>query len=1273
MRTNVKRLFAIILALALLCSCLPTSALAAEPENLDYQYTSNEDSNIQETDVCAWRNCFTRSSFLGCDHLKLLSAQAAIASASYYGSAPDPYEQDCGDMGYNINNLLTALGFEDVETNAWYQTETLENSAAVAVGHRTVHAAGKAYTLLAIIPRSACYKQEWAGNFTVGDGMMHEGFKAARDEDLRFVKQYIGDHGITGDLKVWITGHSRGAAVANLLGGFFAGGGIDYFGGNVSITPEDVYCYTFATPRTVIPGLEKNEELSVAGNRGGAYAQDTVQEPYAYTGGASVDPTDSIYSGIRNYPFDYDFITYLPPAQWGFTYYGSVFSMTETLDGVSITPEEMLAELEAVNAYVYRVWTGGAMTGDLADYPGDYRGFRAMDFDLASLSVYAVDADVNLDMSGFIASFIGGLPELIPTKGEYRDAGYEEIMIALAGLYGMIVVQFGDQLEEGVTELLIPAVLCCLSCAYESMRTENPGIAEAEAAFAALTELAEHVTGKKLPGELSTLTMDDLVALMAKYISDHEDSPLVRKLLGLLLPIIPEEYAGLLTLLFSNAIPGYNDETTTLEEAILCYLHACAYGPLPGSVWAEDEDFSDITCEEIRWTLYGLLSMIGLPEEVSEVISYDGSGRASDLMAALLPLLMGSDEDGVPYPSLAAAADAGLRAGLKTLIDGVLASIDEKNLAYSDAFVQDIVKHERYLLDPENPQRVTLLRNVLCSLLLRTDDGSFNAAQVVQRIATFVGNISRIPPAHYNEVFIAWAKAAAAKGPMAEDIAPTVSISDWAWGEAPSAPAVFGNPGGEVTYSYAPKGSETFSAAVPTAPGVYTVKAAIEATHDYNSGEATVDFTIYAPVYVYDDPVTPSTPAETVTVPVSGEDATVNVTVEIKGDTAIIKEADIDKVLEAEDVGTVTIDVSSLEETVTEVVIPNALLTKIADAAADEDNDTDGLEIRLPAGSVTFDAEAMAAIAEQADGEDLTFNLEAVKVSELSPEQQEAVGDLEVEVVLDAYLTSGGERISDFRGGSAAISIPFTLKDNQTAAGLVIWYVAEDGTRTQVPATYDGENILFTVPHFSNYVIAYDKSKPAACPKDETCPLSAYTDLDTAEWYHDGVHWALENGFMEGYGDGIFKPTAATSRAMIVTILYRLEGEPAVDSLDNPFDDVAEGKWYTDAVLWASENKIVEGYGDGTFRPTVDITREQLATILYRYAQSKGQGFRGMWIFLLDYPDAAEISSWADEAMHWCVMNGIVGGKDGKLVPGGDASRAEAATMLMRYCTKIAE
>jgi len=192
------------------------------------------------------------------------------------------------------------------------------------------------------------------------------------------------------------------------------------------------------------------------------------------------------------------------------------------------------------------------------------------------------------------------------------------------------------------------------------------------------------------------------------------------------------------------------------------------------------------------------------------------------------------------------------------------------------------------------------------------------------------------------------------------------------------------------------------------------------------------------------------------------------------------------------------------------------------------------------------------------------------------------------------------------------------------------------------------------------------------CQGDDTCVMAAYSDLDRKSWYHDGIHFCLENEMMKGVGNNSFDPGGTTSRGMIVTILYRLAGEPETAAA-NPFDDVADGQWYTDAAIWASENRIVDGYGNGKFGPNDPITREQLAAILYRYAKSRGQGFADSGVFPLDYPDASEISNWADEAMQWMVKNEIIKGKDGKLVPGGDASRAEAATMLMRYCTLPAE
>lgn len=408
--------------------------------------------------------------------------------------------------------------------------------------------------------------------------------------------------------------------------------------------------------------------------------------------------------------------------------------------------------------------------------------------------------------------------------------------------------------------------------------------------------------------------------------------------------------------------------------------------------------------------------------------------------------------------------------------------------------------------------------------------------------------------------------------------------------------------------------------------------------------------------------------SSTVTVPVSGEDATVNVQVEVKGETATIKNADVDKVINAKDVGTVTIDVSGLNKNIDEAVISGAMVQKIATAVADNKNDADGLEIKLSTGTVSLDADSMKTVAQQTGNSDLTLHLDSVKVTELNSAQQGAVKDLEIQVVLDAYFTAGNKRITDFGGGSATVKIPYTLKSGQKAAGIVVWYVDSKGERTQIRAGYDGKNVVFAVPHFSNYVIAYDVERAKECPKDSTCPMSAFTDLPLTAWYHDGVHYVLQNSIMNGNGDGTFGPDTSLSRAMMAQILWNMEGRPSYSGAIE-FSDINLSAWYVNAIRWAYAEGIMDGYGEGLFGPDDPITREQLATILYRHAKSNGKGFTGTWMYKLDFSDAPAVSSWANEAMHWMVMNGVINGKDGYLIPGGNASRAEAATMLMRYST----
>ena len=216
------------------------------------------------------------------------------------------------------------------------------------------------------------------------------------------------------------------------------------------------------------------------------------------------------------------------------------------------------------------------------------------------------------------------------------------------------------------------------------------------------------------------------------------------------------------------------------------------------------------------------------------------------------------------------------------------------------------------------------------------------------------------------------------------------------------------------------------------------------------------------------------------------------------------------------------------------------------------------------------------------------------------------------------------------------------------------------GRTVSIPVTVSGSTTP-TTPAPADHV----------CPRDNSCPMTPFTDLEKTAWYHDGVHWAIENSVMKGVGNDLFDPNGATSRGMIVTMLYRMEGEPAIRS-DTSFDDVKQGAWYAAAVSWAASKGIVKGYGDGRFGPNDTLTREQLVTILLRYAQYKGvDTSKGELKPLLDYDDSKDISEWAVKAFRWAVDAGIIiGTGNGALSPKQDASRAQIATMLMRFDAK---
>ena len=256
-----------------------------------------------------------------------------------------------------------------------------------------------------------------------------------------------------------------------------------------------------------------------------------------------------------------------------------------------------------------------------------------------------------------------------------------------------------------------------------------------------------------------------------------------------------------------------------------------------------------------------------------------------------------------------------------------------------------------------------------------------------------------------------------------------------------------------------------------------------------------------------------------------------------------------------------------------------------------------------------------------------------------------------------------GTVTADPAAAKAGAKVTLTATPDEGYAVGTITVTDRFGDAVKVTENADG-TYTFTMPNGQVTV------KATFVETEEPAPAMPFTDVKEGDWFYEEVLYAYENGLMNGVGDNRFAPNSATTRGMLVTILYRLEGEPAVTG-EADFDDVGD-TWYTDAVIWAAANDIVNGIGDNQFGPENTLTREQLVTMLYRYAQNKGYDVTAS-ADLSGYPDAGQIQSWAQDAMTWAVAEGIVEGMDGNLNPAGNATRAQIATILMRFCEGVAK
>lgn len=259
-----------------------------------------------------------------------------------------------------------------------------------------------------------------------------------------------------------------------------------------------------------------------------------------------------------------------------------------------------------------------------------------------------------------------------------------------------------------------------------------------------------------------------------------------------------------------------------------------------------------------------------------------------------------------------------------------------------------------------------------------------------------------------------------------------------------------------------------------------------------------------------------------------------------------------------------------------------------------------------------------------------------------------------------------------------AVNGSFTVSDRYAKAGETVTVSPKSNEGYMVDTVtvtdYSGESVKVTQNPDGTYSFVMPKSLPVTVrvtfKQGHDCPAKRYTDIDQTAWYHEGVDYVVKNGLMNGTGITTFEPESATTRAMVVTILYRLAGEPDAEAAS--FTDVPANEWYSDAVAWAAANGVAGGYGDGLFGPEDPITREQMAAMLYRYASNVGKYDVAGRADLTVFSDAGDIDRYAGDAMRWAVAEGLIGGTSATtLEPQGDALRAQVATILMRFCENV--
>lgn len=564
-----------------------------ENKEVEVQMSSHFSSSGTYKDTCKYNDYWFLEDSNNINYnLALLSAMAAGAS---YSEAKD-------NNGKKISLMLETAGYKNIAKNTYYSEGIkLEDSIGVCIGSKKIKdKAGEEYTILAIFPRSAGYGREFFGNMNTGKDGVHQGFKLARDEMLRFTKKYIQDNNIKGKLKIWTSGYSRGAATANLFGGFLKDD-TGYFGKDVSIESKDVFVYTIGTPLTIPNNVSKKDVLSVSGPRGEGF-NDTNIEAFTYNGEGTINPEAENYKGIFNLVATGDFIAKLPPKNWDFKRYGTSLSITYSGDKfVEYLSKQSQDVADKFKDKTYETKING----------------KTIDINTLSFK----DTDQKQSADDLVNARLDSLLSLVNNRENYVNGDFDKVLGSLTSIYALDFGTFYDKVKTDKEGLIKTAILNYLAYSIELQNVaDNEGVANVVSNIMSflgkpvsdisnytdqqlLMDLLDflindpmkdqvafvraQVISKLIPSpygdlyinllnyakekEIHPNCIDDLLNLLSSYITDNKTNQVVDNLMGVIAKAIPAQYFSTIQMLTGKTydIANYNNDEAAMNKAVL--------------------------------------------------------------------------------------------------------------------------------------------------------------------------------------------------------------------------------------------------------------------------------------------------------------------------------------------------------------------------------------------------------------------------------------------------------------------------------------------------------------------------------------------------------------------------------------------------------------------------------------------------------------------------------------------------------------------------------